>query len=148
MNEQLLNRVEMELSQLQSREARLRKLFPSDVLKDNSLIAEKVKYYQYVLLKYKDTKNTDELFVLRMVDKERIKLTKLLYPNLLNQLFRSFFNLLISSKIQAKYYAKELQNNSRTLYDELAKIGNKDTFVKIQPLINSGQMEINASVSR
>lgn len=147
MNEQLLNRVEMELSQLQTREARLRKLFPSDVLKDNSLIAEKVKYYQYILLKYKDTKNTDELFILRVINKERIKLTKELYPNVIRQIFHKLINLLVINKIKARNYTKEIQKNSQYLKESLIKIGFKDTFSKIEPLLSSGQMNLNVPIS-
>lgn len=53
MSEQLPNRIELRLSHLHAREVRLRKLFSSDTLKDNSLIAEKLKYYEYILRKYK-----------------------------------------------------------------------------------------------
>lgn len=148
MNEQLLNRVEMELSQLQTREARLRKLFPSDVLKDNSLIAEKVKYYQYILLKYKDTKNTDELFILRVINKERIKLIKELYPNVIRQMFHKLIDLLLINKIKARNYTKEIHENSQYLKESLIKIGFKDTFSKIEPLLSDGQMNLNVPISR
>lgn len=148
MNEQLLNRVEMELSQLQTREARLRKLFPSEVLKDNSLITEKVKYYQYILLKYKDTKNTDELFILRVINKERIKLTKELYPNIIRQIFHKLINLLVINKIKAQNYSKEIQKKSQYLKESLMKIGFKDAFSKIEPLMSSGQMKFTVPISR
>lgn len=147
MNEQLLNRVEMELSQLQSRENRLRKLFPSDVLKDKSLMAEKVKYYQYILLKYKDTKNTDELFILRVINQERIKLTKELYPNVLQQLFYKLFNLLVINKIKSRNYAKEIKANSLHLRESLMKIGLQDSFSKIESLMSTGQMKLMVPIS-
>lgn len=148
MSEQLLNRVEMELSQLQAREIRLRKLFPSDVLKDNSLIAEKVKYYQYILLKYKDTKNTDELFILRVINKERIKLTRELYPNVIRQIFHKVIDLLVINKIKARNYTKELQKNSQYLKESLSKIGFKDAFSKVEPLMSTGQMKLTVPISR
>jgi hypothetical protein len=147
MNEQLPNRVEMELSQLQLRETRLRKLFPSAALKDRALTAEKLKYYRYILTKYNDTKSRDEVFLLRMIKSETKKLMAELYPNVVIQLFHRLLNSLIVKKINIRNYIKEQQSNNQSLQDTLVKAGFKDIFSKVERAMIDGQTDFTVPVS-
>ncbi|RKR05187.1 hypothetical protein C8C83_4519 [Flavobacterium sp. 90] len=149
MSDQLpVNRVEIDLAHWQSKEARLSKLFSASLSIKNTLLKEKLNNYNKILIKYKGTKSTDELFTLRILENERKRIAKELYPNLLNQLIRTFFNSLVVEPLKTKNYLKDEQKNNEALYDQLRKNGFPDLYNKVEILIRQGHMQFALPVSQ
>ena len=93
--EQFSNRVEQELLQFKSREERLGKLFPSENVKDSFVLTEKVKFYSYLLLKFKESRNPDEIYLLNKIQIQKRQSEKELYPNKFVQMMRKAFIFLV-----------------------------------------------------
>lgn len=148
MSDQLpVNRVEIDVAQWQSKEARLSKLFSTSVSINNSLLREKLKYYENISVKYKTTSNTDERFTVRVLENERKWIMKQLYPNLLNQLVRKLFNVLVIENIKVKNFILNEEKNNQALHDKLQKIGFQEVYDKVEFCIKQGNIEFTIPVS-
>ncbi|CAD0004855.1 hypothetical protein [Flavobacterium chungangense] len=148
MNEQLpVNRVEMELKQWHSREERFSKLFNFSLSNSRSLLKEKLHHYERIGSKYKGTKNIEERFALKMLEQEKSKILKQLYPNLLVRLVRKLLVAPLIDQIAVNKDVKEAQKNNQALYDQVQRIGFKDLSNQIDDQIKQGQEQFSIPVS-
>ncbi|WP_163407164.1 hypothetical protein [Flavobacterium ajazii] len=142
-----VNRVEADLTHWQSKEARLNKLFPSIDSVNRSFIKEKLSYYDSIAAKYKGTNNTDERFTLRIVKNERKRISKHLYPNLLDRLIRNFVKAFITEPIMIRSFSKDLERNNQVLHDQLRQIGFQAAGSKVERLMKEGQDQFIVPIS-
>lgn len=149
MSDQLpVNRVEIDLAHWQSKEERLSKLFSASLSIKKTLLKEKLNYYNKVLIRYKGTKSTDERFTLRILENERKRIVKELYPNYLNQLVRTIFNVAVIEPIRSKNYIKDEQKNNEALHEQLKKNGFTNLYNKVEIMIRQGHIQFALPVSQ
>ncbi|MEL1254047.1 hypothetical protein AAEO57_09695 [Flavobacterium sp. DGU38] len=148
MNEQLpVNRVEMELNQWRSREERFSKLFNFSLSNNRSLIKEKLHHYERIGTKYKGSKNIEERFALKMLNQEKNKILKQLYPNLLVRLIRKLIIAPLVDQIAVRKDAKEEEKNNQSLHHQVQRIGFRDLSNQIEHQIKQGHEQFTIPVS-
>lgn len=141
------NRVEAEIADWNSKEERLKKLFKSSSSIESSLLKEKLRCYENILIKYKRTKRLDERSALHIVKSEQQDLIRKLYPNKLRQFFHNFLNSLIVERVQVKIYTREQERNNRALFNNLQKVGFNEVFGKVERYMKLGQEKFTVPVS-
>ncbi len=148
MNNQLpINRVETELNQWRSREERFSKLFSFSLSSNKALLKEKLQYYDRIAAKYKGTKDLDERFALRMLQQERSKIEKQLYPNLLIRLLRRLLVVPVKEQIVIRQDNRKTEQNSQSLHQEVQRAGFTNLAAKIDEQIKQGQQQFSLQVS-
>ncbi len=145
--EQFSNRVEHELLQFKSREERLGKLFPSENVKDSFVLAEKVKFYSYLLLKFKESRNPDEIYLLNKIQIQKRQSEKELYPNKFVQMMRKAFIFFSAEKRYAAALKNDVIIGHKKLLDEISRLGLQISSDKILPNLESGKDRFSVSVS-
>lgn len=141
------NRVELEISNWQSKEMRLSKLFSSSSSIKESLLKEKLMNYEFIEAKYKDTKSLEERFSLRILKNEKRRILKELYPKKFYQLLYKISISLKIKQIRLKEYQKEDYKNNQFLKDQLIKIGFKDVFSKVERFMDAGKIQFTVPTS-
>jgi len=121
--EQFSNRVEQELVRFRTREEKLAALFPSDTGGQDGIRAEKNKFYGQLLLKYRDTRNADELFLLQRVKSEKAIMEKELHPNRLWRFLARIFSSVPKERSGVQRYRRELLDNRSLLVDAVSASG-------------------------
>lgn len=148
MNNQLpINRVETELNQWRSREERFSKLFSFSLSSNKALLKEKLQYYDRIAAKHKGTQDLDERFALRMLQQERSKIEKQLYPNLLIRLLRRLLVVPVKEQIVIKQDNRKTEQNSQSLHQQVQRAGFTNLAAKIDEQINNGQPRFSLLVS-
>lgn len=146
-NQFAVNRVEMELNQWRSREDRFSKLFSFSLSSNRALLKEKLHHYERVAARYKGTKDLDERFTLKVLEQERRRMEKQLYPNLLIRMLR---RLLVLPQIEQAAIRRDLRNtieNSRSLQEQLQKAGFSGLTSRLEEQIRQGQSQFTIPVS-
>lgn len=148
MNNQLpANRVETELNQWRSREDRFSKLFSFDLSSNRALLKEKLHYYDRVAAKYKGTPDVDERFALRVLNQERKRIEKQLYPNLLIRLLRRLLVAPIREQIIIRKDARQAEQNNQLLHIQMRRAGFTGLSAKVEEQIKQGQQQFSVPVS-
>ena len=147
MNNSLVNRVEAELNQWRSREGRFSKLFSISLSSNRALLKEKLDYYDRIAAKYKGTLDLDERFALRMLQQERNRIEKQVYPNLLIRLIRRLLIASVKEKIVIRQDNRKSEQNSHALHQQVQRTGFPDLSAKINEQIRQGQQQFSIPVS-
>ena len=148
MNNQLpINRVETELNQWRSREERFSKLFSFSLSSNKALLKEKLQYYDHIAAKYKGTQDMDERFALRMLQQERSKIEKQLYPNPVIRLLRRLLVAPVKEQIVIRQDNRKTEQNSQSLYQQVQRAGFTNLAAKIDEQIKQGQQQFSLPVS-
>ncbi len=148
MNNQLpINRVETELNQWRSREERFSKLFSFSLSSNKALLKEKLQYYDHIAAKYKGTQDLDERFVLRMLQQERSKIEKLLYPNPVIRLLRRLLVAPVKEQTVIRQNNRKTEQNSQSLHQQVQRAGFINLAAKIDEQIKQGQQQFSLPVS-
>lgn len=141
------NRLEPEIAEWNSKEERLKKLFKSTASLENSLLKEKLKFYESILLKYKNTGHLDERTVLQIIKSERNNLIKKVYSSLFQQYFYLVMKLLIWKRISAKNQVREELKNNQSLSDNLKRTGFKDLYNRVERHMKLGHNKFTVPIS-
>lgn len=141
------NRVETALSQWKAREDRLSKLFSFSLSLNAALLKEKLRYYEMISAKYRGTNSSDERFALRIVAQERRSIEKQLYANLLVRLFRRLVVLPFRTQLMIRHEAKQVENDIRTLHDQLQRAGFKDLSARLSEQVGKDLNKFTIRVS-
>jgi hypothetical protein len=147
MNELLPNRVEMEWSQWRSREERFSRLFSFSLSNNKPLLKEKLQHYERIGAKYKATDNLEERFALRMLQLEKNKILKQLYPNVLVRLIRSILVAPLTGQIAVRRGQKETEANNQSLQQQVQRLGFSNLSDKIDQQAAQGQKQFTVPVS-
>jgi len=148
MNNQLpVNRVETELNQWRSREERFSKLFSFSLSSNKALLKEKLQYYDGIAAKYKGTHELDERFALRMLQQERSKIEKQLYPNSVIRLLRRLLVAPVKEQIVIRQDNKKTEQNSQSLHQQVRRADFTNLAAKINEQIKQGQQQFSLPVS-
>lgn len=147
MNNSLVNRVEAELGQWRSREERFSKLFSFSLSTNRVLLKEKLEYYDRIAAKYKGTQNMDERFALKMLQQERNRIEKQLYPNLLVRLLRRLLVAPVREQIVIRMDNRKTESNSQALHQQVQRAGFPDLSAKIDELMKQGHQQFSIPVS-
>lgn len=123
MNEQPINRIERELRNWDLKQERVSKLFQFDTLSHKATLTEKLKFYEYITAKYKRANSPDEKLAFKIIEREKRKLEKELYPDVLGRLLRKLFNAVVKQPIRTHYDNKNERQNVQRLEYELDGIG-------------------------
>jgi hypothetical protein len=103
--------VETELNQWRSGEERFSKLFSFSLSSNKALLKEKLQYYDRIAAKHKGTQDLDERFALRMLQQERSKIEKQLYPNPVIRLLRRLLVAPVKEQIVIRKDNKKTEQN-------------------------------------
>jgi hypothetical protein len=148
MNNQLpANRVETELNQWRSREDRFSKLFSFDLSSNRALLKEKLHYYDRVAAKYKGTPDVDERFALSVLNQERKRIEKQLYPNLLIRLLRRLLVAPIREQIIIRQDARQAEQNNQLLHIQMRRASFTGLSAKVEEQIKQGHQQFSVPVS-
>lgn len=148
MNNQLpANRVETELNQWRLRENRFSKLFSFDLSSNRALLKEKLHYYDRVAAKYKGTPDVDERFALSVLNQERKRIEKQLYPNLLIRLLRRLLVAPIREQIIIRQDARQAEQNNQLLHIQMRRAGFTGLSAKVEEQIKQGHQQFSVPVS-
>jgi hypothetical protein len=142
-----VNRIEIETSDWNFKEERLRKLFKSSSSINNSLSKEKLKWCENILIKYGKTNHLEERSTLQIIKAERSNLIKLVYPNRFRQIFYKLINLLILEKVKTKILISDELKNNRSLEIKLRQAGFNDVLHKVERYMRLGQAIFTVPVS-
>jgi len=147
MNNQLpINRVETELNQWRSREERFSKLFSFNLSSNKALLKEKLQYYDRIAAKYKVTRDLDERFALRMLQQERGKIEKQLYPNPVIRLLRRLLVAPVKEQLVIRQDNRKTEQNSQSLCQQVQRAGFTNLAAKIDEQIKQGQQQFSLPV--
>jgi len=148
MNNQLLtNRVETELNQWRSREERFRKLFSFSLSSNKALLKEKLQYYDRIAAKYKGSQDLDERLALKMLQQERSKIEKRLYPNPVIRMLRRLLVVPVKEQIVVRQDNRKAEQNSQSLHQQVQRAGFTNLAAKIDEQIKQGQQQFSLPVS-
>jgi hypothetical protein len=139
--------VETELNQWRSREDRFTKLFSFSLSSNKALLKEKLQYYDRIATKYKGTQDLDERFALKMLQQERSRIEKQLYPNLLIRLLRKLLVSPVKEQIVIRQDNRKTEQNSQSLHQQVQRAGFPDLSAKINEQIKQGQQQFSIPVS-
>jgi len=142
-----VNRIEIEASEWNSKEQRLRKLFKSSPLIEKSLSKEKLKWCENMLVKYRKNNHLEERSALQIIKNERNNLIKLVYPSRAGRIFYKLMNFLILEKLKAKVLIRDELKNNRSLKVELKRAGFDDALYKAERYMRLGQTKFTVPVS-
>lgn len=146
-NQPPINRVETELNQWRSREERFSKLFSFNLSSNKALLKEKLQYYDHIAAKYKGTQDLDERFALRMLQQERSKIEKLLYPNPVIRLLRRLLVAPVKEQTVIRQNNRKTEQNSQSLHQQVQRAGFPNLAAKIDEQIKQGQQQFSLPVS-
>ena len=142
-----VNRVEADLREWKAREEHLAKLFSASPTINSTLLKERLKYYDYLFLKFKDRASLEESLILQILKKEKKGMLVTLYPNVALRLLKAVVNFAVSRPIEKSNYAKQVLDNNKYLENQLQQIGFKDVFKKVQRFIEKGEPKFSITVS-
>ncbi|WP_133509365.1 hypothetical protein [Flavobacterium chryseum] len=142
-----VNRIETEALEWNSKEERLRKLFKSSPLIEKSLLKEKLKWCENMLVKYRKNNHFEERSALQIIKNERSNLIKLVYPSTFGQIFYKLMNLLILEKVNAKILISDELKSNRSLEVKLKQAGFNDALNKVERYMRLGQTKFTVPVS-
>ncbi|MFH7018584.1 hypothetical protein [Flavobacterium sp. FlaQc-47] len=142
-----VNRIETEALEWNSKEDRLRKLFKSSPLIEKSLLKEKLKWCENMLVKYRKNNHLEERSALQIIKNERSNLIKLVYPSRSGQIFYKLMNLLIFEKVNAKILISAELKSNRSLKVKLKQAGFNDALNKAERYMRLGQTKFTVPVS-
>ncbi|MET6998664.1 hypothetical protein [Chitinophaga defluvii] len=142
-----VNRVENDLHQWRSREERFSKLFSFNLSGNKALLKEKLRYYDSVASKYRNTASPDERFALRMLRQERNQIERKLYPNLLLRLLRRLI-VPVRQQYILKQEIKQTTANTDALRNTLQRTGFGNVIHKLEENMAKGQAQFSIPVSQ
>jgi len=143
-----VNRVEADLREWKAREEHLAKLFSASPTINSTLLKERLKYYDYLFLKFKDRTSIEERLILQILKKEKKSMLVTLYPNVVLRLLKVAFHLAVRSPIEKSNYARQVLNNNKFLENQLQQIGFKEVFKKVQDQIQKGEAKFSIPLSK
>ena len=146
-NQFAVNRVEMELNQWRSREDRFSKLFSFSLSSNRALLKEKLHHYERVAARYQGTKDPDERFVLQVLQQERRRMEKQLYPNLFLRILRRLLVLPAREQTVVRRDLRSMEENNRSLQEQLQKAGFTGLTSRLDEQIRQGQSQFTLPVS-
>ncbi len=146
-NQFAVNRVERELSQWRNREDRFSKLFSFSLSSNKALLKEKLHYYERVAARYQGTKDPEERFALQVLRQERRRMERQPYPNLLIRMLRRLLVLPAREQAVIRRDARSLEENSRSLQEQIQKTGFSGLTAKLEEQIRQGQPQFSIPVS-
>lgn len=119
----MANRVEGELSNWRSREERLGKLFPFDLSNNKALLNEKLRFYEGLAAKYKNTRALEERLALGILRQEKNRIEKQLYPDVLGRLVRRLYLLTVRQPLERRQEVRQSAQNIKALQDQMERMG-------------------------
>ena len=146
-NQFVVNRVEMELNQWKSREDRFSKLFSFSLSSNKALLKEKLHHYERVAARYQGTKDPEERFALQVLRQERRRMEKQLYPNFLVRMLRRLLVLPARERAVIRRDTRNLEENSRSLQEQIQKAGFSGLTSKLEEQVRQGQSQFSIPVS-
>jgi hypothetical protein len=146
-NEVHTNRLESEIAGWNSKEDRLKKLFKSSSSLENSLLKEKLRFYESILLKYKNTNQLDERTALQIIRNERNALIKKIYPDRFRQYFYKLMSKIVAERINARKESREELISNQLLTDNLERSGFKEAYNKVNRYMRLGQDKFTVPIS-
>lgn len=126
------SRLEIETAQWQAKEARLRKLFGSSPSVESSILREKLRWHENILVKYKNTRHLEERSLLYLLRNERRNLIKQLYPGRLSQILYKIANAAVLDIVKKRIQTGEEIKNKKALIDKLFSAGFKEAAAKTE----------------
>ncbi|MXN91173.1 hypothetical protein GR160_08010 [Flavobacterium sp. Sd200] len=86
-----LNRVAIALQDWRTREQRLEQLFSVDPAQSRALLFEKLRNYERIAARFRNTDKTEERMALQVLQQEKRQVEQKLYPNFFLRLLRRLF---------------------------------------------------------
>jgi hypothetical protein len=117
------NRIEGELSNWRSREERLGKLFPFDLSNNKALLTEKLRFYESIVTTYKNTQVLEERLALRILQQEKNRIEKELYPDVLGRLLRRLYLLTVRQPLERQREVRQSGQNIKVLRGQMQDMG-------------------------
>lgn len=146
-NTNSVNRVENDMQQWRSKEERFSKLFSFNLSNNKSLLKERLRYYDNIASKYRDTASPDERFALRMLRQERSQIERKLYPSLFLRLLRKLI-VPVRQQYVMKQEIKQTTANTDVLRNVLQRTGFGNAIHKLEESIAKGQAQFSIPVSQ
>lgn len=143
---ELTNRIARELDLWRESEKRLEKIFGAGVTETPEFKREKLRHFQDLAVKYTGHMNPEERIALLMVDADRKKLLKELYPNFLVRYFhqvRKGINRLIDNERGPETERRNLE----VLKKQVARAGFLNIEDKLEGLTKRGEPSFDVPVS-
>jgi len=147
MDNQRINRIESEVSQWRNKEERFAKLFSFSLSNNKGLLAEKLRYYEKLAAKYKNTPDLDERLTLRVLRQERNQIEKQLYPNLSIRLLRRLLVVPLREYAALRQESISSINNSQSLQNQLQRTGFTGLTEKLEAQMSQGLQKFTLPVS-
>lgn len=141
------SRLEIETAQWQAKEARLRKLFGSSTSVESSILREKLRWHENILVKYKNTSHLEERSLLYLIRNERRNLIKQLYPGRLSQMLYKIANAPVLERVRNRRQTGQEIKNKKVLMDKLFSAGFKDVAAKTERYMALGHAAFTVPVS-
>ncbi len=141
------SRLEIETAHWQAKEARLRKLFGSSPSVENSILREKLRWHENILVKYKNTSYLEERSMLYLIRNERLNLIKQLYPGRLSQILYRIATSAVLNKLRNRMQTGAEVKNKKAVMDQLFSAGFKDAAVKTERYMALGHAAFTVPLS-
>lgn len=146
-NQSLANRLAVEINDWNNKEENLKKLFRSSPSIETSLLKEKLKWYESVLVRYRKTNSVYENLTLQVVKSEHDNLVNQLYPEKLRRFIYKNIVLKMTMRLKSAIYSKTEAKSNNELKEKLERIGFKDAFKKVERYMNLGETKFIVPVS-
>jgi len=147
-NPKQVNRVESALNKWRDIEDHWNKDHNINLSSNKGLLHAKLRNYDKVSAKYRNSENESERMAVRILRQERRKLERQLYPYLLIRLFRRLMILPIVSMLLQRREQQQTQINSQSLNDQLQRAGFGAQREMISEKLNKGEQQFSVPASQ
>lgn len=141
------NRIEAELLRWKEKEDRFRQLFSFDMSTNKAFLKEKLRDYERIIHRYKNTQNPTERFTLQMLRQERKHIEKQLYPNLLVRMVRRF----VINPVRRYFIQREIsihkKANQKDVFRQMRDIGMDSHFSKATRMMKQENKDFSLPIT-
>jgi hypothetical protein len=141
------NRLAIEINDWNSKEESLKKLFRSSPSIENSILKEKLKWYESVLVRYSKANTLDESLILQIVKKEHNNLVEKIYKNKFKQfVYKNMFSKM-ALNLKSNINRRSEMKYNKLLHDKVERAGFKQVLKNVDKCIIVGQKEFSIPLS-
>jgi hypothetical protein len=140
-----LNRVAIAIQDWRAREQRLGQLFSVDPAHSRALLAEKLRNYERIAARFKNTDNTEERAALRMLRQESKQVERQLFPNFFIRLLRILFVAPVRDQVVVYSDRQSVQQNTGALQVQLQRTGFTSLAEQLAKKMDEGRQQFSLS---
>jgi hypothetical protein len=141
-----INRVSADLLLWRNREERFEKLFPGTLQTNLPFLKEKLDFLDNIRAGYGKTANDIERMTLHILNQDRQRLVRIVYPTFLERLIR-FITLPFKMQKQEQISREQKSTNLQSLRESVIKLGFGQTGDLLQQQVNRGSNSFSIPVS-